>query len=255
MVVPWSDKQAVGFLDERKAARGVRAEGSNQIPSWTKREIFSVLSVSSVIQSCLVLAMQDKEDNLVRIQSGDALMIVDMQNDFLPGGNLAVPAGDQALPAVNRCITLFNAHKLPVFATRDWHPLNHCSFTSYGGSWPPHCVAGTNGAAFPDKLKLQDHAIIVSKATRRDQDAYSGFQGTDMHERLQSLGIKRLFVGGLATDYCVLNTVMDALKLGYGVMLLTDAIHAVNLKPCDGEHAVAGMISTGAKGIRSEQLF
>jgi len=191
---------------------------------------------------------------LIKLRSGDALIIVDVQNDFLPGGALAVPEGNQALPPLNRCITLFSSNKLPIFATRDWHPANHCSFKSQGGPWPPHCIVGTNGAAFADKLNLPDHAIIVSKADRQDQDVYSGFQGTDLHERLQSLGIKRLFIGGLATDYCVLNTVMDALNLGYRIFLLSDAIRAVNLNLHDGDKAIARMTGAGATMMATGEL-
>jgi len=190
---------------------------------------------------------------MIDLQTGDALILVDIQHDFLPGGALAVAGGNQVIGSANGCITRFTAHGFPVVATRDWHPANHCSFKPRG-PWPPHCVVGTHGAAFADDLNLPDDVIIVSKADKRDVDAYSGFQETILHARLQALGIRRLFVGGLATDYCVLNTVTDALNLGYRVMLLTDAIRAVNLRPGDGECAVANMISAGADAIRSEQI-
>ncbi|GMR00563.1 MAG: nicotinamidase [Zetaproteobacteria bacterium] len=190
----------------------------------------------------------------MELQFGDALIIVDVQNDFLPGGALAVAEGDQVVSPLNRCIALFTSNKLPIFATRDWHPANHCSFKSQGGPWPPHCVAGTKGAAFANGLNLPDETTIVSKADTQDKDAYSGFQGTGLHDHLRSLGIKRLVIGGLATDYCVLNTVMDALNLKYKVLLLADAVRAVNLDLHDGERAIVKMETTGADIIQSADI-
>ena len=180
---------------------------------------------------------------------GDALVVVDVQNDFLPGGSLAVPRGDQVIAPLNRWIARFAAAGLPVYATRDWHPVDHCSFAAQGGPWPPHCVAGTPGAEFADALGLPSDATVIGKATRQDADAYSGFAGTDLHERLRHAGVKRLFVGGLATDYCVLNTVRDALGLGYGVVLLTAAVRAVDVQPGDGDRALAEMIAAGAVAV------
>jgi len=190
----------------------------------------------------------------VELQFGDALIIVDVQNDFLPSGALAVSEGNQVVSPLNRCIALFTSNELPIFATRDWHPANHCSFKSQGGPWPPHCVAGTKGAAFANRLNLPDGTTIVSKADTQDKDAYSSFQRTGLHDHLKSLGISRLFIGGLATDYCVLNTVMDALSLKYTVLLLADAIRAVNLDPHDGEHAMTKMESAGADIIQSADI-
>src|SRR5881397_2095449 len=153
-------------------------------------------------------------------RSTDALILVDVQNDFLPGGSLAVPHGDEVIPKLNRYITMFVERALPIYATRDWHPPDHCSFTAQGGPWPPHCVAGTPGAAFAGALGLPRDATIVSKARSSEADAYSGFQGTDLADQLRGAGVKRLFIGGLATDYCVLNTVKDARAQGFEVMLL-----------------------------------
>ncbi len=184
-------------------------------------------------------------------QQGDALLIIDAQKDFLPGGRLAVPDGDQVIAPLNDWISRFTSAGLPVFATRDWHPADHCSFQPHGGPWPPHCVAGTDGAAFADGLKLPADATIVSKATRKDADAYSGFAGTELHLLLLQRGVLRLFVGGLATDYCVLNSVRDALRLKYGVQLLTAAIRAVNVQPGDGTRAVAEMIAAGAVALEN----
>lgn len=179
-------------------------------------------------------------------RAGDALVVIDVQNDFLPGGSLAVPGGNAVVAPLNAWLACFAADGLPVVATRDWHPPNHCSFAAQGGAWPPHCVAGTAGANFAPKLVLPAHTLVVSKATTAEADAYSGFAATDLHTRLQGLGVKRLFVGGLATDYCVFNTVQDALRLGYAVMLLVDCIRAVDMKPGDGERAIVAMRESGA---------
>lgn len=190
----------------------------------------------------------------VRLTQKDALVIVDIQNDFLPGGNLAVSAADEIIPILNRAIALFTHHALPIYATRDWHPSNHCSFKTQGGSWPPHCIAHSNGAAFAAALNLPQTAIVISKATTAQQDAYSGFEGTDLASLLRAQHIDRLFIGGLATDYCVLNTVKDALALGWKVVLLQDAIRPVDLKPGDGDAAIDEMIKLGAEPIRSSDI-
>jgi nicotinamidase/pyrazinamidase len=193
-------------------------------------------------------------DGGIRTQSGDALILVDVQKDFLPGGSLAVPSGEQVVPVLNRYIGLFRERNLPIFATRDWHPANHCSFIAQGGPWPPHCVQGSPGAEFASDLALPEEAFIISSATNPDREAYSGFSETDLHTRLKALGIERLFIGGLATDYCVLNTVKDALALGYQVFLLRDAIRAVNVHPRDGEEAEQEMVSLGAVPVTIVQI-
>ncbi|WP_333840599.1 nicotinamidase [Pelomicrobium sp.] len=188
------------------------------------------------------------------VSSGDALIIVDVQNDFLPGGALAVPQGDRVIEPLNRAAALFEAKGLPVFATRDWHPENHCSFKPQGGPWPPHCVAGTRGAEFAPSLRLPAATVVISKATTAERDAYSGFQGTELGNELKRRGVKRVVVGGLATDYCVLNTVKDALAQGLQVLLLTDAIRAVDVKPGDGGAAQAEMERRGAVPITVADL-
>ncbi|MCS6787354.1 MAG: nicotinamidase [Thiobacillaceae bacterium] len=180
---------------------------------------------------------------------GDALIIVDVQNDFLPGGALAVPQGDAVIAPLNRWIGRFAAAGLPIVATRDWHPADHCSFRTRGGPWPPHCIAGTPGAAFAPQLALPDSALVVSKATAREAEAYSGFAGTDLAARLRALGVKRLYIGGLATDYCVKNTVLDALKEGFAVVLLREATRAVEVQPGDGARAIAAMQAAGAQVV------
>jgi nicotinamidase/pyrazinamidase len=184
----------------------------------------------------------------------DALVIVDVQNDFLPGGTLAVDQGSDILPVLNACIDLFRRKGLSIYASRDWHPASHCSFLAQGGTWPPHCIAGTSGAEFPAELALPETAIIVSKAVTENQDAYSAFQGTHLADELRRDRKKRLFVGGLATDYCILNTVLDALKEGFRVVLLSDAIKAVNVRPGDGDAAVATMLQNGAVPIVASMI-
>ena len=185
----------------------------------------------------------------ISVSAGDALIVVDMQNDFLPGGSLAVPHSDEVVPALNRYLSAFSVRELPVYATRDWHPANHCSFKTQGGPWPPHCVAESPGAQFAALLRFPSGTLVISKATQPDKDAYSGFEGTDLDASLRARKIKRLFVGGLATDYCVLNTVRDARRLDYDVYLLSDAIRAVNINPDDGPKAEAEMQRLGAKPI------
>ena len=190
----------------------------------------------------------------VELGRHDAVLIVDVQVDFLPGGNLGVRRGDEVVPALNRYVAAAGRKSLPVFASRDWHPQNHCSFRARGGPWPEHCVAGTPGAAFAPGLELPLDAVVISKATTQEADAYSAFQGTDLAQRLRTLGVTRLLVGGLATDYCVVNTVLDARKAGFEVLLLADAIRAVEVKPGDGERAEREMRSAGAVPIRLEDL-
>lgn len=190
----------------------------------------------------------------VHLRPGDALIVVDVQNDFLSGGSLAVPDGDAVVPVLNRYLALFAARGLPVFAARDWHPPNHCSFHAQGGPWPPHCLAGSSGAEFASALALPPAAHIISKATTPDRDAYSGFEGTDLDAQLRALHVHRLFVGGLATDYCVLNTVRDGLQRNYAVVLLIDAIRAVNVHPRDGEQALAEMQRLGALSMQLAML-
>ena len=177
---------------------------------------------------------------------GDALIIIDVQNDFLPGGSLAVPDGDKVVAPLNQYIQIFKKASLPIIASRDWHPVNHCSFVDQGGDWPPHCVAGTTGAAFVEELLLPAAVPIISKAISPEKDSYSDFEDTDLDEQLRSLGVHRLFIGGIATDYCVLSTVLDGLQNGYSVFLLTDANRAVDVQPGDGDRAIEKMKRKGA---------
>lgn len=180
----------------------------------------------------------------------DALLIVDPQVDFCPGGALAVPGGDAIFPAVNRV-----AHRLRlVVASRDWHPADHCSFQSQGGPWPVHCQAGTPGAAFHPALDGKALRRVFSKGTDPAREAYSAFDGTSLGEWLRERGVRRLLVAGLATDYCVRASALDALREGFEVVVLEDAIGAVEARPGDGERALAEMRAAGAAVARSSDV-
>ena len=178
-----------------------------------------------------------------------ALVVVDMQNDFCPGGTLAVKEGDSIIPVINKYIDSFSRAGDPVVFTRDWHTPDHCSFTSSGGIWPAHCVAGTTGAEFHPDLNVPEKSLIISKAERRDADAYSGFEGTELDRMLRSLKVNEVWVCGLAADYCVKSTVIDALTLGFNVKVIKDGTRAVDVKPDDGNAAVAEMKKAGAETV------
>ncbi len=180
------------------------------------------------------------------LTSSDALLITDIQNDFLPGGALPVPEGEEIIPVLNEYARVFANAKAFVFASRDWHPANHCSFKQQGGPWPPHCVQDTKGADFSSKLKLPKNAVVVFKATDPMRESYSVFDGSTFAKELKERKIQRLFVGGLATDYCVLNTVLDARKLGYQTVVLMDATRGINTAPGDVDKAVESMVKCGA---------
>ncbi len=183
---------------------------------------------------------------------GDALVVVDVQRDFLPGGALGVADGDAVVPVLNDWIERFEAAGLPVVFSRDWHPADHCSFKARGGIWPAHCVAESPGAGFADDLDVPEGAVIVSKATGAADEAYSAFDGTDLGHTLARKGVKRVFVGGLATDYCVKATVEDALHAGLGVLLIAAAVRSVDVKPGDGERALASMRAAGADVLAND---
>ncbi|HMG37180.1 MAG TPA: bifunctional nicotinamidase/pyrazinamidase [Blastocatellia bacterium] len=190
-----------------------------------------------------------------KLPDDTALVLVDIQNDFCPGGSLAVQDGDKIVPVVNRIMPLFPI----VISTQDWHPPNHISFKERGGPWPPHCVQGTVGAELHPDLKRAYIQHYFRKAYTTERDAYSEFDGTDdkgrsLDEVLRSLGVKNLCVVGLATDYCVRATVLDGLDYGYHVMPVTDAMRAVNVQPDDGDKALNEMASKGAELITSEAL-
>ncbi|MDR3415813.1 MAG: isochorismatase family protein [Nevskia sp.] len=174
-------------------------------------------------------------------QRGDALLIVGVQNDFMPGGSRAVSRGYEVVPVLNFYIERFRARGLPVFAARNWYPADHRLFREQGGPWPAHCVAGTAGAHFAPGLDLPHNTEIVSKT------GHSSFAGTDLDVRLRALAVRRLFVGGLVTEHAVYDSVKDALRLGYEAVLLEDATRAMNVRREDGLRARRELERLGAK--------
>jgi nicotinamidase/pyrazinamidase len=193
------------------------------------------------------------------LQDGDALLVVDMQNCFLPGGNLAISGSNRVLQPVNQMIKAFIKRGLPMAFSRDWHPADHISFKEQGGPWPAHGVAGTNDASFSPELNLPAGGAVFSKATTKNTEEYSAFLATGENElTLQSWlakhNVNRVWIAGLATDYCVLNTVLDLRQAGYAVMVLTDAVHAVNVAEGDGERALTEMSSLGAEMVETDQV-
>lgn len=188
-----------------------------------------------------------------------ALLVVDVQNDFCPKGALQIKDGDKIIPTINKYIKVFSKNKLPILLSRDWHPKKTKHFKAFGGDWPGHCVQGSKGAMFHRDLKFPKEAIILSKGMDPEKDSYSAFQavdsnGTDFINLLKIFGINELYLGGLATDYCVKWTTRDALKSGFKVKLLVDAIKGVNIKPSDSEEAIEEMVNLGAKKITFEKL-
>ena len=178
-----------------------------------------------------------------------ALVLVDVQNDFCPGGALPVPGGDRVIPVLNGMIGRFTAAGGAVYATRDWHPHDTTHFQSYGGPWPRHCVAGTTGAELHPNLQVPADAILISKGQARDDAGYSAFEGTtaegrDLASDLHARGISRLVVGGLATDYCVRATVLDARRAGFDVTVLSDGIAGIGED--DTRRALEEMRQAGA---------
>jgi nicotinamidase/pyrazinamidase len=182
-----------------------------------------------------------------------ALIVVDVQNDFCPGGSLAVADGDQVVPPLNRLMKEFLDRGEPVFKTRDWHPAKTKHFAAYGGVWPVHCVQGTAGAQFHPDLLEDPRVTVISKGTEESADGYSGFDGTNLTELLHGEGVEEVWVGGLATDYCVKHTVLDAIRDGFRVKALADAMRPVNVDPRDGELAIEQMREAGAEVVGSEK--
>lgn len=185
------------------------------------------------------------------MSSADALLIVDVQNDFCPGGALAVPEGDRVVGVLNRYIERFRERGLSVFASRDWHPEETRHFEGWGGPWPPHCVAGSPGAEFHPDLELPDSSMVVSKGTDPEDDGYSAFEALTpdeepMGDALRERGVERLFIAGLATDYCVRASVLDAVEKGFRPVLLLDAIRGIDVEPGDQARALDVMMRSGA---------
>lgn len=183
----------------------------------------------------------------------EALIVVDVQNDFCPGGTLGVAGGDQVVEPLNRAVKALTGAGLPVFFTRDWHPPNHTSFKSRGGPWPPHCVQGTKGADFYPALWVPPSATVVSKGDDPDKEAYSGFQGTDLARRLKDLGVHEVLIGGLTTDYCVKESAIDAIHAGLKVRILQDAVKPVDAKIGDGKRALKQLLDMGAELTTSSE--
>lgn len=189
----------------------------------------------------------------------DALIVVDIQNDFCSGGSLAVPDGDAVAPVMNRYMEQAEAAGIPIFISRDWHPPVTSHFADYGGAWPPHCVQGTRGAELHPDLRAPATALLASKGMDPRDDGYSNMDavlpdGQVLLDRLRALGVTRIFVGGLATDYCVKATTLDALEAGLGVTLLLDACRAVDVTTGDGERAIEEMTAAGALMATNAQL-
>ena len=189
----------------------------------------------------------------VPIDEHSVLVVVDVQNDFCPRGAVPVPQGDKVVPMLNEYVKKFRNAGAAIIFTRDWHPHDHSSFKSQGGPWPPHCVQGSKGAEFHEALVLPPGAEVVSKADKRDE-AYSFFQGTDLAREFHQRSLTKMFVGGLATDYCVKETVLDGLKNGFEVYHLDDASRGVNVQPNDAALALAEMVKRGAKRVTLNDL-
>lgn len=184
------------------------------------------------------------------LQHGDALIIVDVQVDFCPGGALPIEDGDKVVPILNRWIAAAVAKGIPIYASRDWHPVGHLSFKEGGGLWPPHCIQDTDGASFHPELQLPDSAVKVTKGVRFDKDQNSAFDETGFAGELHKRGIRRLLIGGLAEDVCVLATVLDGRREGFEVELIVDATRPVT--PQDGEKARQKMQEAGVRLLFSE---
>lgn len=185
-------------------------------------------------------------------QEKAGLLVVDVQNDFCPGGALAVPEGDRVVPVLNEYMARFAAAGLPVYASRDWHPPRTRHFKEFGGAWPPHCIQNTPGAEFHPELRLPANAVIITKGSDPEEDAYSAFQaktpdGQPFLERLRADGVTHLYIGGLATDYCVRASALDARRHGLAVTLLVDAIRGVDVNPGDSERAIEEMREAGVE--------
>lgn len=188
-----------------------------------------------------------------------ALLVSDIQIDFCPGGSLAVTGGDEIVDRVNRYIQIFARMGLMVFATRDWHPRETTHFSCFGGQWPVHCVQGSRGAEFHPALRLPPQAVIISKGDDPHRDDYSPFQVTDAGggtfiDRLRQSDVTHLYLCGLATDYCVRWTALDALRAGFRVTVLADAVRGVELIPGDSQRALEEIVAAGGEMANLEDM-
>jgi nicotinamidase/pyrazinamidase len=181
----------------------------------------------------------------------EALLIIDFQNDFTPGGALAVQGGDEIGEPIQRLAPRFDV----VAATRDWHPPDHASFEAEGGPWPVHCVQGSHGAELHPAMEAVDVDFIVDVGREREDEGYSGFEKSDLAEQLRARGVDRVAICGLATDYCVRASTIDACREGFDVTVVEDAIRPVEVEPGDGERAIEQMKAAGAKLATADQLL
>jgi len=189
----------------------------------------------------------------------DALIVVDVQYDFCPGGTLPVPFGDQVIPVLNEYLSVANSVGIPIFVSRDWHPHGTVHFADHGGVWPEHCLQGTPGAEFHKDLRLPTSARTVTKGDNARDDGYSAFQGhlddgDTLADALRSAYVTRVFVGGLATDYCVKQTVLSARQAHFDAVYLRDACRPVEVKRGDGARAEEEMLAAGARAIALAQF-
>jgi nicotinamidase/pyrazinamidase len=182
----------------------------------------------------------------------NALLVIDVQNDFLEGEALGARDTGHLVPGINRLVSECSRLNLPVFFTRDWHPANHGSFRAEGGIWPPHCVQNTHGARFADGLSIPQGSITISKGQMADDDGYSMFEDTSLEEHLARLKVKDLAVCGIATEYCVLESVRDAALRQFSVTLLIDLVCSIEASPGDSFAAVDKMRSAGAVLTKSD---
>jgi nicotinamidase/pyrazinamidase len=182
------------------------------------------------------------------LQHGDALIVVDVQVDFCPGGALPIERGDEVVPVLNRWIAAAFRGGIPAYASRDWHPKGHLSFTESGGQWPPHCLQDSEGARFHPDLRIADSTVIVTKGVRFDRDQYSAFDETGLAKELRARSVKRVWVGGLAQDVCVRATVLDARREGFEVIVIADATRPVTR--VGGDEANEEMRRGGGRALR-----
>jgi nicotinamidase/pyrazinamidase len=179
------------------------------------------------------------------LRKGDGLLIVDVQNDFCPGGALPITEGDKVVPILNQWIEAALKIGIPIYASRDWHPVRHVSFNDQGGQWPPHCIEDSEGARFHPDLRLPESTIKITKGVRLDKDQNSAFDQTGLAAQLRRDGVKRLWIGGLAQDVCVLASVLDARKEGFEAKVIKEAIRPVT--PEGGKEAITKMKKAGAE--------
>jgi nicotinamidase/pyrazinamidase len=209
--------------------------------------------VLTLLGGMFVAATASADARSVRVRGSDALIMVDLQKDFSPGGALAVAAADRVVAKMNRISPRFVRAGGVVVASRDWHPADHTSFVEQGGPWPTHAVQDTEGAKFHAALQLPGGTHVVSKGTTRDVEAYSAFKGTDLAQRLRARGVKRVFVGGVATEYCVLETALGALDAGFQVHVIKGAEGAVDAAA--GARALRQLQARGARIVPAGRMM